>query len=220
MSLNLTFDDFKPLVPALETAGLPILSKVIEVAVGMIPVAGPFVSMLVAPALSALLPTINTSLGIDPETPPDQTAAKILSDPEDAQSKLAAVQEQHSWLLDTMKEANDSALKMQQQQVDVNTVEAQNPSMFVAGWRPAMGWGFGGVVLVAFVMPYVTWFLQNFGLHLSDFPKADPQAIDILVALLGLTTLTRSFDKLKGTASNDIGGTTKVLQKTVKLAKP
>lgn len=45
------------------------------------------------------------------------------------------------------------------QQIDVNKIEAANPSVFVSGWRPALGW----VCVIALGMYYIPRFLFGMG---------------------------------------------------------
>src|SRR6266702_4379565 len=43
-------------------------------------------------------------------------------------------------------------------QIEVNKQEAASPSMFVAGWRPAIGWICGCGLFVQFIVnPMTTW---------------------------------------------------------------
>ncbi len=92
-----------------------------------------------------------------------------------------------------------------------NTVEAQNPSLFIGGWRPALAWSLGAIVLMSFVLPYFVWLALAFGGHLPPPPTLDPQATYILAGLLGITIAARSVDKATGTAAPSIGGTAKTV---------
>jgi hypothetical protein len=89
--------------------------------------------------------------------------------------------------------------KPQMAQTEINKIEAQHRSLFVAGWRPFIGWvcGFNLLYLV---------FLKDFISSLLIFFKIDfvmPQAIgvdlssELVFALLGLGGL-RTFEKLTG----------------------
>ena len=85
-------------------------------------------------------------------------------------------------------------------QMEVNKVEAGHSSIFVAGWRPFIGW-MGGVSLgYAFLLqPILSWFLAIVGVE-TPLPMPDTEAMMALVtAMLGVTA-ARSFDKWKGTA--------------------
>ena len=85
-------------------------------------------------------------------------------------------------------------------QMEVNKVEAAHSSIFVAGWRPFIGW-MGGISLgYAFLLqPILSWFLAIVGVD-TPLPKPDTESMMALVtAMLGVTA-ARSFDKWKGTA--------------------
>ncbi len=86
----------------------------------------------------------------------------------------------------------DLAAQIAAAQSATNAAEAQNPSMFVAGWRPFIGWvcGFGFV--------YMT--LQPL-LHLPPVDMTD--AIAILSGMLGLGTL-RTTEKIQGVAQQRV----------------
>lgn len=73
-------------------------------------------------------------------------------------------------------------------QIEVNKVEAANPNMFVAGWRPFIGW-VGGSALAYNVMVAPM-------LHLGVADTGFLQTI--LLAILGMGAM-RSYDKAKGT---------------------
>ena len=84
-------------------------------------------------------------------------------------------------------------------QLEVNAKEAASPHLFVAGWRPFVGWCCGAGFLWATIgHPLLAWVAATRG-----WPV--PPAIDtdvllyVLGALLGLGGL-RSIDKIKGTA--------------------
>lgn len=107
-----------------------------------------------------------------------------------------------------------------QGQIDTNKVEAAHPSLFVAGWRPAVGW----VCVTALAMMYIpkalvmtimwsvfcasimsAWVVGTPPPAIPEFP--DVGAMDIiglLMALLGMAGL-RSFDKAKETDTRRIG---------------
>ena len=85
-------------------------------------------------------------------------------------------------------------------QMEVNKVEAAHSSIFVAGWRPFIGW-MGGVSLgYAFlVQPILSWILLICGVA-TPLPEPNTETMMALVtAMLGVTA-ARSFDKWKGTA--------------------
>jgi hypothetical protein len=75
-----------------------------------------------------------------------------------------------------------------------NTAEASNPSIFVAGWRPACGW----VCLLGLL--YNCVIAPPFHLPIGDTNTL----IGILGGMLGLGTM-RTFEKVKGIPESTIG---------------
>lgn len=81
----------------------------------------------------------------------------------------------------------------------INKEEAKSPSMFVAGWRPAVGWlCVFGLGWQFFLSPMLTWVLAASGAHVPALPLlGDSTLTDLLYALLGIGGL-RSIDKATG----------------------
>ena len=82
----------------------------------------------------------------------------------------------------------------------VNLAEAQHHSVFVAGWRPFIGWVCGIGLLWSFVLqPMCTWlvaaFLPNLDPNLPQLPTDG--LYQLVLAMLGMGGL-RTFEKLKG----------------------
>jgi hypothetical protein len=93
-------------------------------------------------------------------------------------------------------------------QVDVNKIEAENPNLFVSGWRPAVGWvGVLGLAYQFLGYPLMQW-CWAFGQGVDIIPKGltpppDLQTDQLMVLLSGLLGFggMRSFEKSKGVAS-------------------
>jgi hypothetical protein len=85
-------------------------------------------------------------------------------------------------------------------QIEVNKVEAASGSLFVAGWRPGMGWTCVAAYFLAYVgLPMLAFTTELFGKHIT-MPTIDFNALSpVLLGMLGLGVM-RSFDKVKGTA--------------------
>ena len=76
---------------------------------------------------------------------------------------------------------------------ELNKVEAQHRSIFVAGWRPAIGWICAIGILFAFVgNPLLDRFL---GGEPVEVPL--DMILELVLAMLGLSTL-RTVEKVKG----------------------
>ena len=83
-------------------------------------------------------------------------------------------------------------------QTDINKVEAASPNMFVAGWRPAVGWICALALGINLVLgPIGTWVTNLFG-HPTPFPVLDANLLmSLLFPLLGLGAY-RTAEKIKG----------------------
>lgn len=88
-------------------------------------------------------------------------------------------------------------------QIEVNKVEAASGSVFVAGWRPAIGWVGATALGWSFVLaPAVQWIAQLMG---SSVVIPDPnfeQLMPVIFAILGIGGM-RTFEKVKGVSTND-----------------
>jgi hypothetical protein len=86
-------------------------------------------------------------------------------------------------------------------QSDVDKVEAANGSMFVAGWRPAVGWVCAAALALIYIVgPFFVWLTALFG-HPTSFPTLDvAQLMTLLFGMLGMGTL-RTVDKVQGVAT-------------------
>ena len=100
------------------------------------------------------------------------------------------------------KAAMEMATQVHQQvmgQIEINKVEASSTSLFVAGWRPAIGWICGGAYGYHFILqPFMVFILQAFG-NTILLPHLDIGELSmVLFGLLGLGAM-RSWDKSIGT---------------------
>lgn len=84
-------------------------------------------------------------------------------------------------------------------QVDVNKAEAQHRSIFVAGWRPFIGWTCGVALAYHFILnPVILFGASVAGFELPDLPEFDMQSLmTVLLGMLGLGGM-RTFEKAKG----------------------
>ena len=80
-------------------------------------------------------------------------------------------------------------------QVELNKVEAGHRSIFVAGWRPAIGWVCAiGLLMTFIVNPFLQWITGEAGPTLPN-----DIILELVLALLGLGAL-RTVEKLQGRA--------------------
>ena len=133
--------------------------------------------------LTALVPALGTLVD---RLIPDKAAAQRAKD--DMEAAL-------------VKAANEAALA----QVEVNKIEAAHPTVFVAGWRPFIGWVCG----VALALYYIPMFIIGMALWIWACLEAGQlvprpelgvaEIIGLVMAMLGLGGL-RTLEKLNGVA--------------------
>lgn len=87
-------------------------------------------------------------------------------------------------------------------QTDINKIEAAHKSLFIAGWRPWIGWVCGAAIAWHFILaPFVGWILIMAGVT-ATLPTIEMGLlINIVLAMLGLGGL-RTFEKYKKCESN------------------
>ena len=123
---------------------------------------------------------------------------KFIPDP---QAKALAVLE-----LEKLHAAGDSEqLQAQVQlilaQTDINKVEAASSSIFVAGWRPFIGWVCGFALAYDFIAePFLRYLAQVVFSYSGVFPVINTDALStILMGMLGLGAM-RTIEKMGGKA--------------------
>ena len=90
-------------------------------------------------------------------------------------------------------------------QLRINEQEAKHSSIFVAGWRPAIGWICGIALGWNFILqPIASWVAFMAGMDLADMPKLEVgDLMTILLGMLGLGGL-RTYEKKLGVARKDL----------------
>jgi hypothetical protein len=95
-------------------------------------------------------------------------------------------------------EITRAALAAQAAQIEVNKAEAASGSMFIAGWRPFIGWVCGSALCVHYIIrPLLPWFATVFGFTVPPIPGLDDSLWELMAGLLGLGGM-RTFEKMKG----------------------
>ena len=95
-------------------------------------------------------------------------------------------------------ELNQELHKANMAQIEVNKVEAQHRTVFVAGWRPFTGWICASALAYHFIIEPILIFAlatQNIQLTLPTFDMGS--LLTVLMGMLGLGGL-RTFEKTKG----------------------
>ena len=95
--------------------------------------------------------------------------------------------------------AQEGRLQETLAQIKVNLKEAEHKSIFVAGWRPFVGWTCGVAFAYTFVFqPFMTFIAVASGIDMSGLPELDlGMMLPILGGMLGLGYL-RTREKEKG----------------------
>lgn len=85
-------------------------------------------------------------------------------------------------------------------QMQINAAEAASTSVFVAGWRPFVGWTCGAAFAYKFVLaPAAAFALTALG-HPIELPVLDfTEMSTVLLGMLGIGGL-RTIEKIKGVA--------------------
>jgi len=123
-------------------------------------------------------------------------------DPITAGIDLAKVAIEKIWPDKTEQEKQQlaAAVAMVQGQLDINRTEAASSSVFVAGWRPAIGWVCGLAFCWNWVgLPISMFILAYLGKPLTLAQADMTEMMPVLLGMLGLGGL-RSWEKSKGVA--------------------
>ena len=91
-------------------------------------------------------------------------------------------------------------VELNKAQADINKQEAAHDSLFVAGWRPFIGWTCGLGVFWQFVgLPVTSFVIVTFSDDTIALPSPTENLLELVFAMLGMGGL-RTFEKLKGKA--------------------
>ena len=83
-------------------------------------------------------------------------------------------------------------------QIEVNKQEAAHRSLFVAGWRPFVGWTCGLALFYTYVAQPMAMFIMAQTGDLVQLPQLDLSTMmPVLLGMLGLGGL-RTYEKFKG----------------------
>jgi hypothetical protein len=95
----------------------------------------------------------------------------------------------------------DADVKLAAGQLDINKQEARHSSIFVAGWRPFVGWTCGMALAYHFILqPFIMFAIHVAGVEVGEIPTLD--MADLYTVLLGMLGLggMRSYEKRNGVA--------------------
>lgn len=129
-----------------------------------------------------------------------ELASELIADPD----KKREIQLQLAKLKDQQDERIHQELLGQ---VEINKIEAASGSLFVAGWRPFIGWVGGAGLAWSFVVgPFIEYIARLNG-WAGTMPEFNfEQLITIVLAMLGIGTM-RTVEKVQGVSTNDFRDT-------------
>ena len=94
-----------------------------------------------------------------------------------------------------------AAVQMVQSQLNINQAEATNPTLFVSGWRPFVGWVCGAACAWNWIGIKIALFVAAlYGYKLELAPVDLAEMSPILMGMLGLGGL-RTFEKINVVAA-------------------
>jgi hypothetical protein len=100
--------------------------------------------------------------------------------------------------LELEKQVLNGELEAVLAQLDINKVEAASTSLFVAGWRPFIGWVCGSALAYTYMLqPFLVFAATALGRSVSIPTLSLSDLMPVLFALLGLGTM-RSYEIVKG----------------------
>jgi len=94
--------------------------------------------------------------------------------------------------------AERHAQELAKGQIEINKAEAQSRNIFIAGWRPFVGWSCGLALFWHFLGLPITLFVTGWlGVEHPPLPQFDMDSLmTVLLGMLGLGGL-RTFEKVK-----------------------
>lgn len=112
------------------------------------------------------------------------------------------------------KELLEATVNANLGQIEINKQEAASASIFVAGWRPAVGWVCGFALAYQFVLqPLIGYGLSVYSTYshnsIPPIPTLDTASLmTVLMAMLGLGGM-RTFEKVNGVARDSVAEASK-----------
>ena len=116
--------------------------------------------------------------------------------------KVAQAKERQEFLL----KAQELDMQLATAQAAINQQEASSSSIFIAGWRPFVGWICGIAFAYNFVvLPFMLFFATLAGKDMSHLPQLDMGSLlTVLLGMLGLGTM-RTAEKITGCDTGKVG---------------
>lgn len=112
-------------------------------------------------------------------------------------------QEEQNQFIKEMTQIN-ADIAANQSQLDINKVEAANPSIFVSGARPGLMWvGVVGMAYQWLIVPLFTFGYTTYTGHALPVPPPilSGDLMVMLGSLMGIHTVSRTVEKIQGVAA-------------------
>lgn len=95
-----------------------------------------------------------------------------------------------------------AAVQLVQGQMDINKAEAASGSVFIGGWRPAIGWVCAAALACQYIArPLLVWAGIITGHNWPVLPGLDDNLWQLMLGMLGMGGL-RTVEKVKGVAAS------------------
>lgn len=105
--------------------------------------------------------------------------------------------------LELLSETTRGEIQLAVQQAQINAEEAKHPSLFVAGWRPFIGWVCGIAISYNFIVyPLLGWVVAYFDVMMEIPPLFEDSLMELVMGMLGLAGL-RTWEKFKDVARSN-----------------
>lgn len=96
------------------------------------------------------------------------------------------------------RELLEALMQLDTSQIEVNKAEAASGSLFVAGWRPMIGWACASALTFQYLLvPIGLWLGFVVGYPIPKPPTLDEHLWELMLGILGLGGL-RTYEKVRG----------------------
>lgn len=127
---------------------------------------------------------------------------KVLDYIPDPKAKAEALAKAQTEMLAHEDKIMAAIAEQNKSQADINIEEAESTNMFIAGWRPFLGWTLASSFAWVYVLQPIATFAFNAAGHPLVLPTLDFSTMStVLMGMLGLAGM-RSWEKGQGVTGN------------------
>lgn len=99
--------------------------------------------------------------------------------------------------MEFLKESSAQEFQLQLGQLEINKEEAKHQNIFVAGWRPFIGWICGAAMAYTFILyPVMNWIIEIVQPSFTAPALDTGNLMELVIGMLGMAGL-RTFEKWK-----------------------